>query len=199
MTTVKRGQGEQTYVDSFIVKDFINSSDRELIKDYLYKFSFNLSEAYEYLFLVSQCNDIEAEWKSELFYRIYGMALQCLALCIRKMTDASSERSVRKLVAITEKYKVAVVDEQQIEIIYRHYDKFLNKFVVHQDVHSINDGVSFFPDTKVVVNDLERLRSYYLGIAQSYCNGYIDVSGEGHYYGFDLEKIVKFELSPDEY
>lgn len=192
MNSNNKSTGEEIYASSFKFKDSINDAQAIKLRDFLYKYSFNLSEAYEYLFLVQQMHEIEDERKTDLFGRIYAMGLQCLALSIRKMTDNSSERSVKKLlILITNPPVIDQIEQTKIiDEIYKHYDNFLNKFVVHQDVPSIHEALSYFPDTDLIINDLRVLREHYLTIVQKLCTSYINVDGEGSFFTPELEKLL---------
>lgn len=185
-----KSEGEEAYASVFQFKSHVDAKDHEKLRDFLYKYSFNLSEAYEYLFIIIACNEIDTDSKPELFHRIYGMSLQCFALCIRKITDNASERSVRKLIDLAVKPEFITDHKSKVEEIYKHYEKFLNKFVVHQDVYSVHDGVAFFPNENIIKKDLEYLREYYFSIAFEICSSFINVTGEGAFYDLDLEKLI---------
>lgn len=185
-----KSYGEKAYANSFQFKAGVDAADHEELRDFLYKYSFNLSEAYEYLRILTQVNEIDSKVKSELFYRIYAMSLQSFALCIRKLTDQPSERSIRKLIDFAVKPLYAQDHKDQIDEIYKHYKKFLNKFVVHQDVDSIHVGIGYFPDLNVITKDMAHLREYYLQLTNEICTKHINVSGKSHDYSSELLKIV---------
>jgi hypothetical protein len=185
-----KSHGEDVYASTFQFKTGVHEDHHESLRDFLYKFAFNLGEAYEYLAIVKQSVDLEPKVRTELFSRVYSMSLQCFALSIRKMTDQSSERSVRKLISLAVKTELAPEHTKKIEAIYKHYDKFLNKFVVHQDIDSVHQAISYFPDTDVVDEDIRYLREYYLNLASEICKSYINVSGKSADYSSDLAKLV---------
>lgn len=187
-----RSLGEEKFASSFQFRPNVTVKDREVLRDYLYKFAHNLSEAHDYRELLANIHDLEAdiESTSSLLFRISGMSLQCFALCIRKITDNSSERSIRKLINITIKPDLIAEHKNEIINIYKHYDKFLDKFVVHQDAQSVHEGISFFPDTDVIDKDLQTLREYYETLVSELCVSYIKVKEDGEYLGFELQKLL---------
>ena len=184
-----KSSGEKSYADKYIFKSIVKPCDHEDLKDFLYKYAFNLNEAYQYLGLVKQTLDTHPGIKTELIYRIYAMGLQCFALSVRKITDTKSKRSLRRLINLAVKPALAAEHKNKISDIYTHYEKFLNKFVVHQDLESIHEGIGFFPETEVIDNDLNYLREYYLTLTQEICVSYMDVTGNPSNFTNDLAKL----------
>lgn len=182
--------GEEYYSSRFVLSKNIDIEFHTVLRDYLYKFAFNLAEAYEYLFLLDACMDIEESHRSGLIERIYVMSVQCLALSLRKITDNSSKRSIRRINSILPNSPVVRFYQQEIEPLYKRYNRFLDKFVVHQDGESINDALTFLPERGTFISDLELLREYYISLARETCTSYIDLNGEGTYFGLQLQKLA---------
>lgn len=90
----RRSVGEEAYAQVFQFKSFVPKNDHEELRDFLYKYALNLSQAQDYLQILNQVNKIKDSLKSELLFRIYSMAIQCFPLAIRRMTDTISNRSL---------------------------------------------------------------------------------------------------------
>jgi hypothetical protein len=133
---------------------------------------------------------MDTDNKVDVVYRIHGMSLQCFALCIRKLTDKQSERSVRKLINMSIQPRYLNRELAAIVEIYSHYEKFLNQFVVHQDVTSVHDGLKLFPDTEVIEADLKHLEGLYIKLVKEICTKYINVKRNNQGYGQDLDKLT---------
>ena len=189
---MSQSRREKEYALSFKFKEHVNRADHDILSDYLYKFAFNLTEAHEYAELLNNMDDLSADKDnfSELLNRINIMTLQCFALCIRRIADATSERSVRKLLVLANSKEISEQYADELVTVYRHYKTFLDKSVVHQDALSIYEGVSLFPDTKTVNEDLQLLREIYTFLCIGLCDSYLNVREEGHYFGFELDKLL---------
>lgn len=181
---------ELKYSSAFLFKKLINTKFHDDLGDYLYKFAFNLQEAHEYVSIFLECYDIEIEYRTVLINRIHIMSLQCYALSIRKMTDYSSERSLRKLKQLLPSTSAVIEYSTTIDSIYKHYEKFLNKFVVHQDTISISNALELIPNKKVILEDLQALREYYLTLCREICTGFIGIDEDGTYFGVEIEKLL---------
>ena len=183
-------EGEASYSSSFVFKDAIDKKSQEELRDYLYKFAFNLQEAHEYMSILDSCADIESKNRTEFIQRIFIMSLLSISLSIRKITDRSSERSIRKLERILPSSGAISEYSDKIEPIYANYEKFLNKFVAHQDKIGIHDALGHIPDLKIMHKDLQTLREYYLLLCNEICRGYIGIDEDGTYFGFEINKLL---------
>lgn len=183
-------EGEKAYRDVFQFAPFVVKDHVPKLKDLLYKFAHNLSEAYDYLEILEYVNGMGSENKNELAYRIHGMSLQCFALSLRKLTDRQSQRSARKLVEKVYKPELKQQELDSIESVYGHYEKFLNKFVAHQDNWSISDGLAVFPDNDVIEADLKYLNDLYDKVCKKICTSYIGVSRKSRGYGPMLDRLT---------
>ncbi len=184
-------EGEIAYRDAFqfiLIRNVPQGLQLKL-KDLLYKYSHNLSEAYEYLEILEYVNDMDRENKNELVYRIHGMSLQCFALSVRKLTD-NSNRSAKVLINTVIKPELREAETAAINEIYKHFDKFLNKFVVHQDTWSIQEALQSFPDNDTIEADLKHLNDLYDTVVNDLCSDYIRVHRESKGYGPMLDKLI---------
>jgi hypothetical protein len=185
-----RSYGEEAFAQAFQFASFVPAADHDELRDFLYKFAHNFSEAKEYLAILRQVNRIEYDNKSELLFRVQAMALQCFPLAMRRMTDNISKRSLQKLVTklVREEFK----DEElrKIQAIHLHYKLYLDKGVAHQDDQSIKQNLEAFPDTDVIEGDMEHLKNLYLKLVKEICTKYISIEGNPYNYEADLKKML---------
>jgi hypothetical protein len=191
---MSKSDGEEVFSRMFQFAAFVPQEDQEELRDFLYKFSHNYSEAREFLQILKQVDEIDYSQKSELLFRIQAMAIQCFPLAMRRMTDNISKRSLQKLVTkiIREEFKVDEINK--IKAIHEHYSSYLNKGVAHQDEPSIKEVLDAFPDTEVIDADMEHLKQLYFKVVKEICVGYIGIGGEPHDYNSEL-RILRLDCS----
>lgn len=186
----KKSSGEEAFAQAFQFVPFVPTQDHDELRDFLYKFAHNHDEAKEYLQLLKQVDEIETEKKSELLFRIHGMALQCFPLAMRRMTDNISKRSLQKLVTkvIRDEFKSDEIDK--IKAIHEHYKPYLDKGVAHQDELSIQEILRSFPNTDVIEEDMKHLEGLYNKLVKEICTKYIGIGRKPHDYRDELNKLA---------
>lgn len=186
----KRSDGEEAFAQAFQFAHFVPANGHGELRDFLYKFAHNYSEAKEYLNMLQKLNEIGVDSKSEMLFRIQAMALQCFPLAMRRMTDNISKRSMQKLVTkvISDEFKDSEL--QKVRDIHSHYNLYLDKGVVHQDEQSIKEILEAFPDTRVIGQDMKHLRELYTKIVEAICIQYISIDTDPYDYSVDLKKLL---------
>lgn len=185
----KRSPGEEAYAQAFQFKEGVPGSDRDELRDFLYKVAHNLNEAHGYLELLKNIDVVAKDYKSELVLRIHEMGLQCFGLTMRRLTDKLGRRSLQKF---TKFLKPPYVDSERKKfvIIYSHYDDFVTKGVAHQDEWSIAEVLKSFPDTKIIENDLKDIESFYYKICNEICERYAKIINPGHDFTKEIKKLI---------
>lgn len=185
-----RSYGEEAFAQAFQFAPFVPVGDQEELRDFLYKFAHNYSEAKEYLNVLEQLSEIDFDSKSELLFRIQAMALQCFPLAMRRMTDNISKRSMQKLVAklIRDEFKDGEL--QKVRDIHSHYKLYLDKGVAHQDEQSVKENLEAFPDTDVITQDMNHLKDLYMKLVTEICTKYISIEAGPYDYSVDLNKLL---------
>lgn len=186
----KRSDGEEAFAQAFQFADFVPANDHGELRDFLYKFAHNYSEAKEYLNILQQLDEIGVDSKSEMLFRIQAMALQCFPLAMRRMTDNTSKRSMQKLVAKLIRDELKDSELQKIRDIHSHYNLYLDKGVAHQDAQSIKEIFEAFPDTDVIGRDMKHLKELYMKIVEEICIKYISIETAPYNYSIDLRKLL---------
>lgn len=187
---MKRSKGEEAYAQVFQFKAEVNTADHETLRDYLYKIAYNYNEAYEYLGILEAIDQLDIlDSKANLVFRIQGMALQCLTLSMRRLTDRTGNRSLQKFIPKFIKPVEAEIELQKIDNIYSHYKDHATKGVAHQDTWSIKQVLNSFPDTKVILKDLKSIECFYYKIVKEICTNYIGISSNHSDYRAELQKL----------
>lgn len=186
----KRSDGEEAFAQAFQFAHFVPANDHEELRDFLYKFAHNYSEAKEYLNMLQQLNEIGIDGKSEMLFRIQAMALQCFPLAMRRMTDNTSKRSMQKLVAKLIRDEFNDSELKKIRDIHSHYNLYLDKGVAHQDEQSIKEILEAFPNTDVITQDMKYLSDLYTKIVEEICKKYISIEADPYNYSVDLRKLL---------
>lgn len=186
----KRSDGEEAFAQAFQFAYFVPSNDHEELRDFLYKFAHNYSEAKEYLNILKQLDEIDFDSKSEMLFRIQAMALQCFPLAMRRMTDNISKRSMQKLITKVIRDEFKDKELQKIRDIHSHYNLYLDKGVAHQDAQSIKEILEAFPDTDVIRQDMKHLKELYTKIVEEICKKYISIEVDPYDYSVDLNKLL---------
>jgi hypothetical protein len=183
--------GEKSYALRFQFARFVPDNTHDELRDFLYKFAHNYSEAKEYLQILEQISTIDPDVKSELINRIHDMALQSFALALRRMTDSAGKRSAQKLITkvIHEQHQKAEL--QKIQDIHLHYRAYVDKGVAHQDDNSKKENLSAFPASNVVEADMEYLSEFYLKIVKEICTDCINITDEPYDYSHELNKLLE--------
>ncbi len=190
MVASSKLKGEEAFAKVFQFAPFVPSSEHEELRDFLYKFAHNYSEAKEYLKLLQQVDDIDFNSKSELLFRIQAMSLQCFPLAMRRMTDNISKRSLQKLITKVIREEFKNKELQKIRDIHAHYNLYLDKGVAHQDELSVKETLGAFPDTVVIERDMKHLKKLYLKIVKEICTSYIVLDTKTRSYKPELKKLV---------
>lgn len=185
-----RSEGEEAFAQAFQFFPFVPTSDHEELRDFLFKFAHNYDEAKEHLQLLKQLDELDADNKSELLYRIQGMALQSFALDMRRMTDNVSKRGMQQFITkvVRDEFRAGALDK--IKAIHDHYKRFLNKGTVHQDEPSKHETLEEFPNTDVIDADMQHLKELYNKLTKELCSAYIGIEGEPYDYGPELKKLT---------
>lgn len=185
---MKRSEGEEAYAQGFQFKTGVTIADHEVLRDFLYKIAYNFTEAHEYLEILEAIDGLESQ--SALIDRTQGMALQCLSLSMRRMTDRFGKRSLQKFIPRFCKPANAGVEIQKIDEIYSHYKNHASKGVAHQDKWSIKQTLDSFPDTDVILKDLKHIEDFYYKIVKEICTNYMKISSDGNDYKSELHKLL---------
>lgn len=186
----QKSLGEEAFAQAFQFAPFVPAQDHDELRDFLYKYAHNYDEAKEYLNVLKQVDEIETKKKSELLFRIQGMALQCFPLAMRRMTDNISKRSLQKLVTkvVRDEFKSSEIDK--IKEIHEHYKVYLDKGIAHQDELSIQEILKSFPDTEVIEEDIKHLEGLYNKQVKEICTKYIGIGRKPHDYSTELKKLA---------
>lgn len=183
-------EGETAFADTFQFFDIVPEKDVGELRDLLYKYAHNYLEAVEYLQILKQVDAIQSEDKSELLFRIHGMALQCFPLAMRRLTDNISKRSLRKLVTKVVRKELSEQELQKIVEIHEHYSFYLDKGVAHQDEYSIKQILEAFPDSDIIDEDMQHLEDLYNTLVRELCSRYITIKQAAHDYNDELHKLI---------
>ncbi len=186
-----RSPGEEAFAQAFQFAPIVPTSDHEELGDYLYKFSHNYDEAKEDLEVLKQVNAIGLKNESKLLPRVMSMSLQSYALDMRRMTDLSSRRSVRRLLNKVLKPELRAEEIAKLEEIHGHFSFYLNKGTAHQDEHSIKEVLEAYPDTETIEKDMTHLRELYLKIVKEICTSYIGIDSDPDDYSQELELLAQ--------
>ena len=187
-----RGKGEEQYANVFQFKKSIGKDKQEELRDFLYKFSINYTDARKKLSILDYMSEKADGTISSFFIEVHGMTLVCFAIAMRKMTDNSGKRSVKKLVSkVMKNQKMTDEAESKIEEIYSHYKAFLDKYGVHQDEDGIIGTVSCFPDKDKIEDDLEYLRGLYESITKKNCINYIQLDMKEFDFKKDIDRLLE--------
>jgi hypothetical protein len=186
----KKSVGEEAFAQTFQFAPFVPAQDHDELRDFLYKFAHNYDEAKEYLQILKQVDEIETDKKSELLFRIQGMALQCFPLAMRRMTDNISKRSLQKLVTKVVRDEFKTEEIEKIKAIHEHYQVYLNKGVAHQDELSVQEILKSFPNTDVIEEDMKHLETLYNKLVKETCTKYIGIGRKPTDYKLELDKLV---------
>jgi hypothetical protein len=184
-----RSEGEEAFAQAFHFLPFVPAVDHEVLRDFLYKFAHNYDEAKEHLQLLKQLDELDADNKSELLFRVQGMALQSFALDMRRMTDNISKRGMQAFVTKVARDEFKAEELNKIKAIHDHYKRFLNKGTVHQDKQSKHETLAAFPDTNVIDADMQYLKELYNKLTKELCSAYIGIDGTPYDYGAELNKL----------
>jgi hypothetical protein len=182
--------GEEVFAQTFQFATFVPTEDHEELRDFLYKYAHNFDEAKEYLQILKQVDEIETDSKSELLFRIQGMALQCFPLAMRRLTDNISKRSLQKLVTRVVRDEMKADELNKIKAINDHYKVYLNKGVAHQDELSIKEILKSFPDTDVIEADMKHVEDLYNKLVKEICTKYIGIGRLPVNYEPELKKLI---------
>lgn len=182
--------GEEAFAQTFQFAPFVPATDHEELRDFLYKFAHNFDEAKEYLQILKQVDEIDTGSKSELLYRVQGMALQCFSLAMRRLTDNISKRSLQKLVTKIVRDEFKADETDKIKAIHEHYKVYLDKGVAHQDELSIQEILKSFPDTDVIEADMRHVEGLYNKLVNEICTKYIGIGRLPVDYEPELKKLV---------
>jgi len=182
--------GEEAFAQTFQFAPFVPKEDHEELRDFLYKFAHNFDEAKEYLQILKQVDEIETDSKSELLFRIQGMAIQCFPLAMRRLTDNISKRSLQKLVTKVVRDEFKTDEIKKIRVIHEHYKVYLDKGVAHQDELSIKEILNSFPDTALIEEDMAHLEGLYNKLVKEFCTKYIGISRLPTDYETELKKLI---------
>lgn len=186
-----RSMGEEAYARVFKFKSSVPTSEHELLRDYLYKFSYNYSEARQDLRLLKQVNVVGLNNDSKLLPRIMALSLQGYALDMRRMTDSASRRSTRKLLKIVIKPGLEVAEIAKLVEIHDHYSFYVDKGIAHQDEYSVKEVLENYPDSETIEKDMVHLKKLYLKIVKENCVSYIRIDSKIEDYSQELEMLAK--------
>ena len=91
-----KGSGEDIYANGFVLLSTIRADNRAILRECLYKTSFNLGEAYLYLSLLNLLNKHDRD--NEAVGLLYIMTATSFSVSLRKVIDKQSKRNIRQLV-----------------------------------------------------------------------------------------------------
>lgn len=109
---------------------------------------------------------------------------------MRRMTDNISERGMQKFVTKVVRDEFKATEIAKIKTIYSHYKRFLNKGVAHQDIQSIQETLSAFPNSDVIEKDMQHLKDLYNKLTKEICKKYISIERKPYDYKHELEKLA---------
>jgi hypothetical protein len=187
---MKNLTGEEYYKSVFKFKSLISLEDQTDYRDYLYKYAYNYQDAIEYLTLVQQTNYEDSLRASYLVFRINDMALQCLALSIRRMTDKIGERSVVSLLNKLINYPTKQHDLSMLEEINGHFNTYNDKRVAHQDKNGILEIIGSYPTEEVVLSDLKNLKLLYYRISKHICTSCININEHKVNFKDEINRLI---------
>jgi len=184
--------GEDMFKAAFAFTLNVPTKDHAVLRDYLYKFNYNLREVIEYKSLLDAVTEIDISSRTELIFRIQVMATQCIAMGIRRITDPTGERSLNQFVPLFINDEIALEQLNVIKTIYSHYKHYLNKGVAHQDKNGILNTLGYFPDTIIIEDDIFKLKLFYENVVTQICTKYISIPTSNDNYNFrpELSKII---------
>lgn len=189
----RRSGGEQAYKNAFVFRNKqIPSAIANEWREYLYLLHFNIQEAEAFLEILKAGDALDKNFaKTDLLYRIHGMALGSFALAIRRATDKTGKRSIRNFV---NKYCTDEPKKQRLAMlnaIHSHYENFNNNLVAHQSDWSILEIYNkHFPDTDIIEEDMSSLRQLYKDLTGELCLGYISIEPKTHDFDIELRKLA---------
>lgn len=183
-------RGEEVFKQGFIFKTHVPLGEQVLLGDFLYKFAHNFLEARDYLQILELSDELDTAHISWLLFRIQGMALQCFALAMRRMTDDASKRSIRKLISRIIGGELGKTEVEDLKKIHSHFADFVDKGVAHQDQQSYWEVHAAFPNTDVIKKDVLHLENLYYRLVGQVCERCITIRQPMHSYKKKLERLL---------
>lgn len=183
-------EGERAFSEGYTFLPFIKDDDVKEFRDTISKFAHNYGDAESYLSLLNGISKHEYDARSEMLFRIEGMALQCFPLAIRRLTDKISKRSIRKIIKKIHSPEKADSIIADLDEIYSHYDFFVTKGVAHQDEFSIKTVYDRFPNSDIIDKDMKYLLDLYYSIVKGICRTYIKIQDEQFDFSPDIKKLL---------
>lgn len=167
--------GEAIYADRFQFLGTVPPRQQEVLRDYLYKVSFNLTDAYLFFEIIRFLDETD---RSDDAYDAQGttfrMAVTSFSVAFRRVTDKSSKRNIRGLIKLVDLAPIREERLKKIDEIYSKYSKFVDQIIVHQDRGRITKTPKI-PDYEQNIKDLDAVTAIYDEIAKRFCWRYIKV------------------------
>ncbi len=159
-------EGEDYYKNKFQFFHDIKPINKAPLRENLYKASYNLSSAYEFLQVLEEIDTVkESRHNASAVTLVFFMATNSLMVSIRKLIDGNSEVNFRSLIKIMNMYYKKSdndIELEKIKLIYSKYNTFIDKGITHQDSGDITAPEKMkLPNYPEIRADLDYLKSLY--------------------------------------